>query len=326
MIKRNNNLSHAVAMLALGQLAGVLACSTHVESARAQASAGAEVTVDTPKPITQGFIEVNGFKLWHEIYGEGPPVVVLHGGLMTIGEMLPLIAPLAKGHKVIGVELQGHGHTPDTDRPLTLETSGDDVAALIAKLGFEKADVVGYSFGADVALRCAIQHPERVRRLVVISTAAAKRGWYPEAQEGMGSVNGAIADQLKDTPGGKLAAQWPDPSRFPKFLDKMGEMMGGDYDWTAEVKQLPMSVMLVYADHDSVSQQHIAEFYALLGGGITEPGWIETKFTKARLAVIPGYSHYNFMTSTEIAPLIGKYLDNPLTPSGGAAAASTVSQ
>jgi pimeloyl-ACP methyl ester carboxylesterase len=281
--------------------------------------------VATPEVITQGFIEVNGFKLWHEIYGEGPPVVVLHGGLMTIGEMMPLIAPLTKGHKVIGVELQGHGHTPDSDRPLALTTWGDDVAALIAKLGFEKADVIGYSSGADAAIRCAIQHPERVRRLVVISTAAAKRGWYPQAQEGMASVNGSLAQALKNVPAGKLAAQWPEPARFPKFLDKMGAMMSEDYDWTAEIKQLPMPVLLVFADHDSVSQQHIAEFFALLGGGIQEPGWIDTKLTHARLAIIPGYSHYNFITSPELPLIIGKYLDNPLTYTGGGVAASTSS-
>jgi pimeloyl-ACP methyl ester carboxylesterase len=115
------------------------------------------------------------------------------------------------------------------------------------------------------------------------------------------------------TPTGRFSKQWPEPQRFPQFLDKMGRMMGGSYDWSADVKKLPMPVMLVFADNDSVSQKHIADFFALLGGGAKEPGWQNTQLSKARLAVVPGYSHYNF---------IEKYLADPLTsPSAGAAAA-----
>jgi pimeloyl-ACP methyl ester carboxylesterase len=275
------------------------------------------------EPSTKGFLEVNGTRLYHEVYGQGAPLVLLHGGLMTIPEMASLIEPLAKTRKVIALELQGHGRTPDTDRPLVLSTVGDDVGAVIAKLGLEQADVVGYSFGADVALRAAIQHPKKVRRLVVISTPFAKRGWYPKAREGMASVGAGLAAALKDTPTAKLAQHWPEPHRFPQFLDKMGKMMSEDYDWSAEVKKLPMPVMLIFADHDSVSQQHVADFFALLGGGTSEPGWVNTKLTRARLAIIPGYSHYNFMSSTELAPLIDKYLRDPLSGSAtGSAAAS----
>lgn len=275
------------------------------------------------KASSEGFLRVNGTEIWHEVYGEGAPLVVLHGGLMTVPEMLPLIAPLSKTHKVIALELQGHGHTPDTDRPLALSTLGDDVAAVLDKLGIAQADVAGYSLGADVALRTAIQHPKKVRRLVVISTPFTKNGWYEEARKGMASVNAQLAEPMKNTPTAKLSKHWPEPQRFPKFLDKMGRMMAEDYDWSAEVKKLPMPVMLVFADHDSVSQAHIAEFFALLGGGISEPGWMNTKFTRARLAVIPGYSHYNFMSSTEIAPYVERFLRDPLTaPTTGAAAAS----
>jgi pimeloyl-ACP methyl ester carboxylesterase len=283
---------------------------------------GAEV--GKPSPASSGFLEVNGFRLWHEIYGSGPPVIVLHGGLMTIPEMMPLIEPLSKARQVVAVELQGHGRSPDTDRPLALGTLGDDVAAIIDALGLGKADIVGYSFGADVALRAAIQHPEKVRRLVVISTACDHDGWYPEVQQGMASVGASLADAMKDTPTGRFAQKWPEPQRFPQFLDKLGRMMGEDYDWSAEVAKLPMPVLLAFADHDSVSQRHIADFFALLGGGISEPGWQNTKFTKARLLVIPGYSHYNFVAaSTELPPAVERFLADPMTnPGGGASAAS----
>jgi pimeloyl-ACP methyl ester carboxylesterase len=215
---------------------------------------------------------VNGIKLYHEIYGQGEPLVLLHGGLMTIGEMLTPLEPVAKTHKVIAVELQGHGRTADTDRPLSFETMGDDIAALLNQLNISKADIVGLSLGAAVGLRTAIQHPEKVRRLVVISSPYAKSGWYPEPQEGMGKISAAMAENMMQTPTGKFSKQWPEPQRFPQFLDKMGKMMGASYDWSADVKKLPMPVMLVFADDDSVSQKHIEEFFALLGGGRSPAG------------------------------------------------------
>jgi pimeloyl-ACP methyl ester carboxylesterase len=274
-------------------------------------------------PVSAGYADVNGIKLYHEIYGQGEPLVLLHGGLMTIDEMSNLLQPFAKTHKVIAVELQGHGRTADTDRPLSFETMAGDVAALLDHLDIPQADIVGLSLGGAVGLRTAIQHPEKVRRLVVISSPYAKSGWYPEAQRGMGQVGAAMAEHMIQTPTGKFSTQWPEPERFPRFLDKMGKMMGASYDWSGDVKQLPMPVMLVFADNDSVSQKHIAEFFALLGGGVKEPGWQNTQLSRARLAIVPGYSHYNFVTATELAPIIDKYLADPLTgPSTGAAAAS----
>ena len=259
-------------------------------------------------PVSSGYADVNGIRLYHEIHGHGDPLVLLHGGFMTIGEMSALLDPLAKTHTVIAVELQGHGRTADTDRPLAIETLADDVAALLGHLGIPSADIVGFSLGAAVGLRIAIQHPDRVRRLVVISGPHAKSAWYPEAQAGMNQVGAAMAPHMINTPTGKLSKDWPEPQRFTAFLDKMGGMMRPSYDWSADIRKLPMPVMLMFADNDSVPQQHIAEFFALLGGGVREPGWMNTKLSKARLAVVPGYSHYNFHTAPELAPIIEKYL------------------
>jgi pimeloyl-ACP methyl ester carboxylesterase len=321
-MKRLKAAGRALVMLAVGL---VEACQPKASAASPQPSTAAQQDAPTAsaQPRSTGFIEVNGIRLWHEIYGEGEPLVLVPGGLTTIPEMMTMIAPLSKRRQVVALELQGHGRTADTDRPLAFATLGDDVAALIDALGLGKADVVGYSLGADVALRVAIQHPEKVRRLVVISTAYARDGWYPEVQAGMASVNSSLAEAMKQTPTGQYSRQWPEPQRFPQFLDKLGKMMSEPYDWSAEIRKLPMPVMLAFADHDSVSQRHIAEFFALLGGGITEPGWQNTKFTKARLAIIPSYSHYNFITSSELPPLVDKFLADSLTASqAGAAAAS----
>lgn len=277
------------------------------------------------KLMTSGYADVNGIKIYHEIYGQGEPLVLVHGGLTTISEMQGWVQPLAKTRRVIAVEMQGHGRTADTDRPMSFTMLGDDIAALLDHLKIPKADLVGHSFGGASAIRAAIQHPQKVRRLVVISSPYARSGWYPEAQRGMRQVGAAMAENMMQTPTGKFSKQWPEPQRFPQFLDKFGRMMSEDYDWSADIAKLPMPVLLVFADNDSISQKHIAEFFALVGGGIKEPGWLNTQLTTSRLAVVPGYSHYNLITSPEVPHIIGKYLADPLTnPAVGAAAASQV--
>lgn len=264
-------------------------------------------------PTKSGYADVNGIKLYHEIHGEGEPLVLIHGGLTTIGEMQGWVEPLAKTWQVIAVEMQGHGRTADTDRPMSFTTMGDDITALLDHLKIPKADLVGHSFGGASAICAAIQHPEKVRRLVVISSPYARSGWYPEAQRGMSQVGAAMAENMMQTPTGRFSKGWPEPKRFPQFLDKMGKIMTEDYDWSADIAKLPMPVLLVFADNDSVSQKHVAEFFALLGGGVKEPGWLNTQLSKSRLAVVPGYTHYNFITSAEVPQLVGKFLADPLT-------------
>jgi len=277
------------------------------------------------QPTHSGFAEVNGIRLYHEIYGEGAPLVLIHGGLTTIPELQGWIEPLAQNRQVIAVEMQGHGRTADTDRPLSFETMADDIAALLDFLGIPAADVAGHSFGGDVAMRTAIRHPDRVRRLVVVSATYTRSGWYPEAQAGMAAVGASLAENLMQTQTGEFSKQWPEPERFPRFLDKLGHLMGTPFDLSAEIATLPMPVLLVFADNDSLPQRHIAEFFALLGGGVKEPGWIDTQLSKSRLAVVPGYSHYNFISSPEVPQIIGRFLVDPFTNSqAGAAAASQV--
>jgi pimeloyl-ACP methyl ester carboxylesterase len=277
------------------------------------------------KPVSSGYAKVNGIKLYHEIYGRGDPLVLIHGGLTTIDEMQGWVQPLAQTRRVIAVEMQGHGRTADADRPLTFATMGNDIAALLDDLTIAKADLIGHSFGGACAIRAAIQHPDHVRRLVVVSSPHARSAWYRETQEGMSQVDASLADNMMQTPTGTFSKQWPEPQRFPQFLEKLGKLMSEDYDWSAEIAKLPMPVLLVFTDNDSVPQKHIAEFFALLGGGVKEPGWLNTQLSKSRLAVVPGYSHYNLIGSSEVPQIIGKFLADPLTnPPTGAAAASQV--
>lgn len=266
------------------------------------------------QPAQSGYAEAaEGLRVHYEIYGQGEPIVVMAGAFGDASSMMQVIAPLARERQVIAIDLEGHGRTALRDTPMSHEKLGDDVAAVLRHLKIARADVAGYSHGGDAAIRMAIQHPDMVRNLIVISTAAERDGWYPENLKAMESIGAAQAEQMGQTPlGQRYLAVAPHPEQFGLLLDRMGELMRKDYDWRAEIAALRTPTLLVFADHDGVSARHIADFFALFGGGIRDPGWSGTpQFSRARLAIVPGYTHYNFGQGPDIARVIEAYLDNP---------------
>ena len=163
-----------------------LACSLVLASA---ACGGAQETTMSSEPSTsaaapgdvrRGHAEVNGLRYYYEIRGAGEPLLLLHGGLGTLEMFGPVLPALTKTRQVIAVDLHGHGRTQLGDRAISLVDQGDDMAALLGQLGYTQVDVMGYSFGGGVAFRLGVQHPERVRRLVIVSAGFAQDGFYPE--------------------------------------------------------------------------------------------------------------------------------------------------
>jgi pimeloyl-ACP methyl ester carboxylesterase len=209
---------------------------------------------------------------------------------------------LAKNRQVIGVDLHGHGRTGLGDRKISLIDMGNDLAAILTQLGYKQVDVLGYSMGGGVALRLAIQHPEKVRRLVIASAPYAKAGFYPEMLPQQEAVSSAMAEAMKETPMYKsYTAIAPKPEEFPKLLDRMGELMRADYDWSEDVKKLQMPVMLIYGDSDMIRLDHVVSFYNLLGGGLKDAGWNREYMSKNRLAILPGLTHYEVFLSPRLA-------------------------
>jgi pimeloyl-ACP methyl ester carboxylesterase len=298
-------------MAVLGaSLMALPACSPASQSRQGQG----EVAVQAPQPTSSGYAEAaEGLRVYYEVYGRGEPIVVMAGGLMDISSMAQVIGPLSRERQVIGIDLEGHGRTALRDTPMSHERNGDDVAAVLRHLNIAQADVAGYSHGGDAAIRMAIQHPETVRNLIVISTAAERDGWYPEVLPAMEAVSAAQAPQMQQTPLYRRYAEVaPHPEQFPLLLDRMGELMRKDYDWRAEIANLPMPTLLLFADHDAVSMRHIAEFFALFGGGVRDAGWQgQPQYARARLAIVPGYTHYNFGQGPDVARVIEAYLDQP---------------
>jgi pimeloyl-ACP methyl ester carboxylesterase len=278
------------------------------------ASQDTQTTPQQMTPTSTGYADAaEGLRVYYELYGKGDPIVVLAGGFGDVSSMMQTVGPLSRERQVIGIDLEGHGRTALRKTPMSHERNGDDVAAVLRHLKIKQADVAGYSHGGDAAIRMTIQHPEMVRNLIVISTAAERDGWYPEALKGMEAVNSSQVAQFQQTPLYKRYAEVaPHKEEFPQVLDRMGELMKKDYDWRAEIKNLSVPTLLLFADHDAVSMRHIAEFFALFDGGVRDAGWEGTpKYARARLAIVPGYTHYNFGMGPDIARVIEAYLDQP---------------
>jgi pimeloyl-ACP methyl ester carboxylesterase len=258
------------------------------------------------------YAEVNGVRMYYEEHGSGQPLILVHGGLGSGGMYGPILPALAGGRKVITVDLQAHGRTADVDRPLRYETLGDDVAGLIRHLGLAQADLMGYSFGAATALRTAIQHPDLVRRAVITSFPCRRDGWFPESLAGMDQMGSQLAGMLMQSPVYELYSQVaPRVQDFGVLLDKTGELLRQDYDWSAEIGKITAPVLLVFADADAVRPAHIVEFYALLGGGLRDANWDGSLRPVPRLAVLPGHTHYDVFVSAGLPRAVIPFLDAP---------------
>ena len=278
----------------------------------------AAAAAQTPPVPRTGYAPVNGLKLYYEIHGNGDPLILLHGGVGAtemFGEVLP---SLSKSRRVIAADLQAHGRTADIDRPLTFEAMADDIAALMKHLGIGKADVMGYSIGAGVALRTAVRHPGLVRKLVLVSTAFKREGWYPEIRAGMDQMGAAAAEPMKQTPMYALYARIaPKPADWPVLLTKLGELVKKDYDWSADVAAIQAPTLLVYGDADAVRTAHAVQFFELLGGGQKDGGWDGSGVSKARLAILPGLTHYTVFSSPALVAAVVPFLDTPMPQTKG---------
>jgi len=258
------------------------------------------------------FLTINDLNLYYEIHGEGTPLVALHGGFGMTGMFAPILPQLSANRQVIALDLQGHGRTADIDRPLSYQSMADDVAALLAKLGIQQADLFGYSLGGGVALQTAIRHPALTRKLVVVSAPCKSAGWYPEVLSGFEEIDAAIAKTWIGSPMHQAyVSVAPDAEGWTALVEKLGQMLRQSYDWSEQVARLEAPTMIVVGDSDGVRSAHAVEFFALLGGGQRDAGWDGAGMPNARLAVLPGTTHYDILNSPLLAPVTESFLAAP---------------
>jgi pimeloyl-ACP methyl ester carboxylesterase len=255
------------------------------------------------KPAASGLVPVNGIKVYYEVYGEGKPIVLLHGAFMTIemnwGQLIP---ELSKTRKVIAIELQGHGHTPYSDRKMDFPTLASDVEGVMNLLKVDSADVVGYSMGGSVAYQLAIQSAKRVRRLVIISSTYKTSGWLPVVTSGFKNFK---PEFFTNTPlQTAYDAVAPDKTKWTLFLEHMIAFAGTPFDMgDANVAKISSPVLLISGDNDGLDKIELMKTYQLLGGGVAAD---MAPMPKSHLAVVPAQSHVGVMMQTKT--ILG-YLD-----------------
>jgi pimeloyl-ACP methyl ester carboxylesterase len=258
------------------------------------------------------YADVNGIKLYYETHGTGRPLVLLHGGLMSGETFGPVLPDLAGNHQVIVPDLQGHGRTADIDRPIDIKLMADDIAALIDHLRLDKPDLVGYSLGGGVAFFTAVKYPDKVRKLVIVSANIRRDAIPPEMLAQQGQVSAAAVEFMKDTPMYQLYQRVaPQPENFGKLLDKVGESMAKDFDFSNEMRNIKVPTLIVAADADMAPPSHYVDAFKLLDGGLRDGGWIGEGRPKGghALAILPGLTHYNIGTSPLLAAVALNFLD-----------------
>lgn len=264
------------------------------------------VVLAQQKPTT-GYAPVNGLKMYYEVHGNGEPVVLLHGAFMTItNNWTGWIGELAKTRKVIAVEMQGHGRTADIEREINQENLADDVAGLLDHLKIPRADLIGYSMGGGVAMECAIRHPDKVRKVVVISSMFRRDGMVKEALDVFPNLS---AEAFKDSP---IEIEYkklsPTPDDFPKFVKRLVATAMKGHDLGADkLKATTAPMFFIHGDADGIRLEHIEEMFRLKGGGTH--GDLGPR-SASRLAILPDTTHVTLMQRMAIiVPMVHDFLD-----------------
>jgi pimeloyl-ACP methyl ester carboxylesterase len=241
-------------------------------------------------------VRVNGMQMYYEVSGAGDPLIALHGAYMNIPSMGAIIPKLAETHKVYALEFQGHGRTTDIDRPITYPNLADDVAAFMDSIGLAKADVFGYSMGAEAGLQLAIRHPAKVNKLVAASVAYDLKGWQPAFTDVIPQMTVEMILAMpfaKEYP--KLAAN---PNGFAELARKLIALEKEPMKWEDQVKAMKTPVLIITGDADVMTLEHSVAMFRLLGGG--GMGDMGKPLAPSRLAVMPATSHTSVITQPDL--------------------------
>ena len=263
-----------------------------------------------------GYLPVNALEMYYEIHGAGSPLVLVHGAFSAIGTSFGDLLPgLAETRRVIGLEMQAHGRTADIDRPLTVEAMADDVATAIRQLGVAPVDLLGYSLGGTIALTVAIEHPDVVRKLVLISVGYQLGGMHSGLMDGLGEMKPEVM----------FGSPWhdeylriaPDPDGFATLFAKKTEMDRGLRDLPAEaLRAMTAPTLLIIGDSDLITPEHSVEMFRLRGGGVF--GDTPAGLPSSQLAILPGTSHVSIVSRADLLlPMIPPFLDAPMPGDGG---------
>ncbi len=259
--------------------------------------------VNSSLNFKNGYSDVNGIKMYYEIYGEGKPLVLIHGGGSTIQTTFGRVIPLFKNRQLICVELQAHGRTNDRNAPISFEQDADDVAMLLKNLDISQADILGFSNGGNTALQIAIRHPEICIKVIAASILLKRNGTFTQFWEFM--KNGTFAQMPQQYKSAFLEVN-PDSSKLINMYQKCAARMIHFEDFPDDfIKSIKAPVLLINGDQDVATSEHVVAMSKLI--------------PNCKLAIIPGgHGEYigeittlpsDFKENEFIVPLIEKFLN-----------------
>lgn len=309
---------HAAAIPAFALLASTAAL-TAPGTAQAQTAPATEAAAPTPAAKSD-FVTIDGARIHYQVHGDlasgRTPLLVLHGAFMSTDTIKSLIDPFLPARPVIAVDARGHGRSGGVDGPLTYDRMADDTAAVLAKLGVKKVDVLGYSMGGTTAISLALKHPDKVGKQVILSATSRLDGLYPEVLAAIATLTPEIfAGSPMEKEYKRLS---PEPNGFPKLLANIKALDAAPYNWSDEdVRKIPGKTMVIIGDADGVTLDHAIQLFKLRGGGdiaAATQGFI-TEAPKARLAILPATSHIGIMNEVPaIAAMVTPFLDDKAPP------------
>lgn len=233
-----------------------------------------------PEATHSGYAPVNGIRIWHAEFGNGPPVILLHGGLANAnywGNQVPI---LAKSYRVIVMDSRGHGRSTRDSRPFAYDLMSSDVVAMMDFLNIGKAAIVGWSDGAIVGLDIAMHHPDRVTKLFAFAANSDPNGVKDIAQSPVFRIFFSRAKSEYE----QLS---PTPDQFNSFRDQITKMWATQPNFTAEqLNKMTLPVWIVDGDHDEAIKRENTEFMA-------------REIPDAGLLLQPGVSHFSFLQDPE---------------------------
>jgi pimeloyl-ACP methyl ester carboxylesterase len=249
------------------------------------------------KPVQSGYAPVNGIKVYYEVYGKGKHIVLLHGAFYTIAmNWAQLIPELSKTRKVIAIEMQSHGHSPFSNRELSITTLANDVEKVMDYLKIDSADVAGYSMGGSVAYQFAVQSPKRLKKLVIISSTYKTGGWMPVVNTAFTDFKPEFFDNTPLQTGYDAAA--PDKTKWRSFLKQMFDFAQVPFNvGDSNIAKITAPVLLIAGDNDGLDKIELMKTYQLLGGAVVAD---MQPMPKSQLAIVPSQGHVSLMMQTKI--------------------------
>jgi pimeloyl-ACP methyl ester carboxylesterase len=229
-----------------------------------------------PGATRSGFAPVNGVRLWYAEFGQGPPVILLHGGLANSNYWGLQVRALAPTYHVIVVDSRGHGRSSRNAAPIGYDLMASDVLALMDYLHLDKAAIVGWSDGAIIGLEMAIHHPERVSRLYAFAANSNPSGVKEVSQS-------PVFTEFTARAATEYARLSPTPGQFKQFVADIEHMWATQPDFTdAQLKGIAVPVWIVDADHDEAIKRENTDLMASLIPGAGE-------------LILPQVSHFAFL-------------------------------